>query len=380
MRLDDLPTELLLHIYRSAPTIPSVLALASTNRRLHATLAPSQKLPVLFAAAERQFGPLRDAVQLVTHNASQPAHIPRAVPHSLALLRQLQSVGAVARRWEALYPLHRWRRDFERRRALRPAEARRLRRAVYRLWLYGRAFHTAAHARGARMRPELLRERAALLHGWGAGELAEVEDVRDMLRNVLRWRICPSNGTVLRRYRRRYQDWPGEGDESDEDDGEWWNRGQDYGSRNSAVASLDGPLFHAARSQAAMVQTHFYSTPAAASVVRYSQPHGHSWGYASTNTKPDAMLLAAEGWGDEVPHYYVLEDMLKLDPGQILWLRDHAPCKSLVEGYVKELGEWFENNGETFGQTLEWVLAERGEELGELKDALERKACGIVIE
>ena len=96
--------------------------------------------------------------------------------------------------------------------------------------------------------------------------------------------------------------------------------------------------------------------------------------------KPDAALLAAEGWGDEVPHYYVLEDMLKLDPAQILWLRDRAPGKPLVEGYVRGLGEWFENNGETFGQTLEWVLAQRGEELGELKDALDRKACGIVVE
>ena len=89
---------------------------------------------------------------------------------------------------------------------------------------------------------------------------------------------------------------------------------------------------------------------------------------------------AAEGWGDEIPHYYVVEDMLKLDPAQILWLREHASCKAQVEAYVKGLGEWFENNGETFGQTLEFVLDERGEEVGEMMEAIGERRLGIVRE
>ena len=386
MYLDELPTELLLHVFRSATSIPDVLALAATNRRLHRVFAGSQKLPLLFAAAETQIGPLRDAIQLVTHNTTQPAHAPRPAPHSLALLRQLVAVGAVARRWEALYPLHRWRRDFERRRALRPDEARRLRRAIYRLWLYARAFHNGRFQRGARLQPAVVRARAALLQGWSSTELAELEDARAMLRNALRWRICPSDGTVLRRYRRRFaQSRTDDEDDSDDDDGEWWSgaqRGQDYGRRNHSLSPLDQPLFPApSRSYAAVMQhVDFHSSPAATSAFRHRQAFpGQS--HHSMGPKPDAALIADEGWGDEVPHYYVLEDMLKLDPAQILWLRDHAPCnKPLVENFVKGLGEWFDNNGETCGQTLELVLAERGEDLGDLRDALERRVVGIAID
>lgn len=85
----------------------------------------------------------------------------------------------------------------------------------------------------------------------------------------------------------------------------------------------------------------------------------------------------AEGWGDDIPHYYVVEDMLKLNPGQVLWLKENAPLKGQVEMYVKGLGDWFENNGETWGQTLEWVLRERGEDVEELLEAVRDGAVGV---
>ena len=86
----------------------------------------------------------------------------------------------------------------------------------------------------------------------------------------------------------------------------------------------------------------------------------------------------AEGWGDEIPHYYVVEDMLKLDPGQIVWLRENAPLKGMVEGFVRGLGEWFENNGETFGETVEWVVGERGEDVEELREGIVEGVEGVV--
>jgi hypothetical protein len=85
----------------------------------------------------------------------------------------------------------------------------------------------------------------------------------------------------------------------------------------------------------------------------------------------------SEGWGDDIGHYYVVEDMLKLDPEQILWLKENAPLKGMVETFVKGLGEWFENNGETWGQTLEWVLKERGEDVGEVYQAISDEELGI---
>ena len=34
---------------------------------------------------------------------------------------------------------------------------------------------------------------------------------------------------------------------------------------------------------------------------------------------------------------------MKLDPEQILFLRDSCPLKSQVESYIKNTGEWFGN-------------------------------------
>lgn len=86
-----------------------------------------------------------------------------------------------------------------------------------------------------------------------------------------------------------------------------------------------------------------------------------------------------EGWGDDVDQYYVVEDMLKLHPGQIMELYnfvnrsskgpaflDGVPAtgsnKVDLEGYIDRLGEWFASNGQTMGETIKHVLVERGEE------------------
>ena len=71
--------------------------------------------------------------------------------------------------------------------------------------------------------------------------------------------------------------------------------------------------------------------------------------------------------------------MLKLDPEQIMWLKENAPLKGQVEMYVKGLGDWFENNGETWGQTLEWVLDERGEDAREILGAVADGDLGVAV-
>lgn len=87
----------------------------------------------------------------------------------------------------------------------------------------------------------------------------------------------------------------------------------------------------------------------------------------------------AEGWGDDVGHYYVVEDMMKLDPGQILWLKERCPMKSQVEAYMLGLGEWFANNGETFSETMGFVVAQRGGEFEGVKGMVEEGEAGVVV-
>ena len=97
--------------------------------------------------------------------------------------------------------------------------------------------------------------------------------------------------------------------------------------------------------------------------------------------------VVMEGWGDEIAHYYVVEDMLKLNPGQLMHLFDsvtgfNGDCtvcgsKSMVESYVAGLGDWLENNGETLAETIGFVVGERGGDVTELKEFVEAGWAGI---
>lgn len=91
--MDTLPTEITTHIFLSLPNISSAIALASTCFRFHHVFLSSKRLLILNEAAEKEFGPVDDIVQLVTHNASQPAHVKRDVPLSDALIRQIVKIG-----------------------------------------------------------------------------------------------------------------------------------------------------------------------------------------------------------------------------------------------------------------------------------------------
>jgi hypothetical protein len=372
MFLEALATELIIQIYLSLPTITDVLSLSQTCHQFHGILHSSFRLRILTQAAEAEFGPLHDSIQLLTHNASQPAHIPRNVPISFALLTQILHVGRVANKWADIYPLKKWKADFTNRRLLTYPERYKLRRAIYRLWLYACAFHNRQYPRTTRLIRAVIHERSELLHNWSTTELAEMEDVRLVLREVLQNHVCPSNGTIQRKFRKRFPD-----------------------SQHQLLFNihLNYPPPHDQ-----MGFTRPFPPPSHNSyALKYAYNVHHDPG--------------TEGWGDEIPHYYLVEDMLKLDPGQILWLRENAPLKEQVKAYLKDVvggsgntswsiggeglgewgssrgwnngwagGDWFENNGETFGQTVEWVLNERGEGMREIMEAVDMGEMGVVVE
>ena len=348
MYITDLANELQLHILQSCDSIPSLLALASTSKHLH-SIFTHHKLPLLYQSFEAQYGPSHDAIRLVTYNRSQPAHVPRpAPPQSMALLKRLVEVGQIAEKWATVYPSQKWTGDESANRRLLSREERcYLRRACYRIWLYDTAFHTPQHARTGRVLPQVVRTRAQVLRPWSGEQLAEMLDLRAIFRAVLHSHICPSNGTVLRRHKQRFPDDP-------------------FPLLSTRkVTKHSDPLvdFH---------QALFHSTP---HVSRFSMGRNNNQFGATV-----------EGWGDEITQYYVVEDMLKLDPGQLMHLfeklggqagcdAESATCygfgsrKGTVEQFVVGLGDWFENNGETLIETICYVIGERGgdgRELGEL--------------
>ena len=356
MHITDLANELLLHILQCCPTITSLVALASTCKHLHSILA-HHKLPLLYQAFEAQFGPLHDATRLVTYNNSQLAHVPRPTPpQSMALLKRLVEVGQVAEKWATVYPSQKWTgEESANRRLLSTNERYSLRRACYRIWLYSMAFHTPQHARTGRALPLVVRTRAQVLRPWSGEQLAEMLDLHAIFRAILHSHICPSNGTVLRRHKQRFPDDP-------------------FPLISTAkTTKYNDPLadFH---------QAFFHSTP---HVSRLSLARNHNQFGATV-----------EGWGDEIAQYYVVEDMLKLDPGQLMHLFESltgqagpdaelTTCygfnsrKATVEQFVAGLGDWFENNGETLVETICCVIGERGGDGTELGELVEGGLEGI---
>jgi hypothetical protein len=357
MQLDHLPTELLLHIFRSCDSVSDVLHLSATNRRLRGVFSSTPKSSILVRAAAVEFGPLEDIIQLLTQNASQPAHLVREVSMSDALLRQIVEVGRVAQKWETIYPLKKWKVDFVNRRSLTDEERYRLRRAVYRLWLYHRAFHNRLYDRLSRRILNVVVERAQLLHNWSTEELAEIEDLRLVIQDVVQNHICPSNGTIQRKFRKRFPE-------------------------NTQPLSFNIHLnYRPERTNMSTASYFRIERSPTESYFHTAHPGNPSPKSAATyNSRLRADLYhdpGQEGWGDEIPHYYLIQDMLKLDPEQVLWLRENATLKEHVEMYMQSLGEWFRDNGETFGDTLIWVLKERGEDPDEVRMAIEEGSMGV---
>ncbi|KAF1915466.1 hypothetical protein BDU57DRAFT_518445 [Ampelomyces quisqualis] len=354
MLFEDLATELVTQVFFSCNTIADVLALSFTCLRFRKIYTSSQRLAILETAAETQFGPLQDLTQLLTHNASQPAHVIRDVPFSAALLKQIVHHGRVAEKWCAVYPFKKWKYNYECRRLLTSEEHYRLRRAIYRIWLYSRAFHNRENRRELRATRPIVQKRTALLHNWNTWELAEIADVNAVIREVVHNNICPSNGTIARKFKKRFPE-----------------------NEHSLLFNihLNYPPPHTHNPFAA----HYHIT-----TNTLSSHFNNTQTYTSRYTTSKFSLLpnhdiGAEGWGDEIPHYYVIEDMLKLDPEQIMWLKENAPLKGMVESYVRSLGDWFENNGETWGQTLEWVLNERSEDVSNFMAAIAGGELGVAV-
>ena len=301
MQFSELANELVLQIFQSCTSVRDILALQATNRHFHSLLSPVRRLPILYAAAEHEYGPLSEAVQIITYNPSQPAQHKRTLPETLFNLKNLVKVGKIAKKWEAIYPEKKWRDNFIDRRLLNVEECLRLRRAVYRFWLYCEAFHTKDHVRTARRIHSNVTQRAALLRNWTTAEIGDIEDFRLTARAVLEDEICPSNAVVRAR------------------------------------------------------QGSYLKPP----TLRNHMPTNFHQYFANQSIHSRGRCDEEEGWGDEITHYYVIEDVMKLNPQQVFWLQQNASYKSTVEAFLCNLGDWFVNNGETFGETSYKVCSER---------------------
>lgn len=349
MALSNLPNEITVQILQSCSSISDVLALAATCRHLRTVLnSPSNRLTTLYEVAEAQFGPLEEAIRVLTFNDSQPAHVVRPTPpRSLPLLEQILELGHVANAWADMYPMKKWRKEESvLRRLLTPMERRHLRRACYRIALYSLAYHTQDYPTTTRRSPAIIRERAALIRPWSTRELAEMMDLQAVLRRTIQSSIAPSNQKVAKIQQRKHRDC-------------------------FAFQQAKNP-----RSKVLMQYGHYLAP--LSQIPKFVRAQEDIYG-------------TSQGWGDEDVHCYVLDDMLKLTPSQLMDLFSTVVTtagsyqlgkytKEWVEAFVYQVdgGDgWFEHNGQTLGETIQGVIEDRGDEIADVQKGIDDGWFGI---
>ena len=186
------------HIFFDLRTVQSIHALCLTSRRFHNAYAhSSQKVLIAERVLETHYGPLYDATQLVTLNSAQPVHHIRTPAFSLALAKQIVNNGHHIERWTQIYPLLLWRSQPTARRTLSSEEAYRLRRALYRFWIYNEACADESRAEEFSI---LASHRHLFFAQYPTHELRELEEVLCVFEEMLKYDCCPSDSTIQRHY------------------------------------------------------------------------------------------------------------------------------------------------------------------------------------
>ncbi len=309
--LQGLPVELIQKIYHECSDIQSVVNLSAISRRYRAAYVGSQKLLIIENVLENQFGPLHDAIQVVTYNDSQPVHVPRRPAMSMALAQQVAAIGYVAKKWESIYPLLRWRVHTEHRRTLRAHESYRFRRAMYRMWLYSKAFHNSSYLELQRTLPRPCSgdRRTVFMRRFDDDEITEITELNDILHDMIHNDLCPSNTIIQQRYS---QSFPGQ-----------------------------APLYFGT-----------YET--------YPAHCGMDMLIRKVVLKRDLPTdIVGEAWGTLELQEGVVRDILKLEPDQLLHFKDKLANKAERMSYLALMPESFHQRPSTLRYAVESVMAER---------------------
>lgn len=343
MAMQELAPEILVHVFEALSSASDIVNLSLTCRYFHTILPSSQKLTLFYNAIDQTMGPVEEIVQLLTSNDNQLLHIRRTPPLSYTLLTQIAQVGQVGQRFVRLYPTIKWADDRSvNRRFLCKDEARRLRRAVYRFWIYSQAFYNSSSYRSLRS-DVALSERLQLLRSWSTADLTDFEDFRGILEHLVASELCPTDGDVYSRH-----------PEESRHGSQPWHR--------SARQVLD----------------------LGATFPDVFHTHRHHSNVAD-NTKLSVQELRhkhMQGWGTDLDNFYLVQAFLKLTPVQILWLFDNAVSKADVEQYVEEQTNdvCFLESGSSLFQDWVTVLHQRGNDVQRVRETIWDGVGGIAVD
>jgi len=340
--MEHLAPELLVRVFESLSSVSDIISLSLTCRYFYDVFPKSQKLALFFCAINETDGPVEDIIQLLTQNNHQALHIRRSPLLSFALLSQVTAVARVARRYVDLYPNLRWTDgDSASRRFLDAHEARRLRRAIYRLWSYAKAFSHVSD-RNPRADTTATAQRLQLLRTWSTTELFELEDFRGTLEQLLATEICPTDGEVYSRV---------------------------PGDAQKFQLSLQYPHLRPAEA----------ITPAYADLFHSTRNSDHD---SNKPTVHELRTRHMQGWGSDLQSFYLVQSFLKFSPAQILWLYDNVVSRADVERFIEQQTHdaCFFDTGSLFFQDWVAVLHARGVDIQQAREDIWAGRAGVVLE
>ncbi|KAF7563107.1 hypothetical protein G7046_g1043 [Stylonectria norvegica] len=244
--LTRLPVEILLDIYHQLD-LESILALSATHTSF-LDLFTQRQASILLPVLAREFSPFDELLQVYTasrddlHSSGQPY-----APRRVVFRRQPEDTGFIlaprietlpesagdsrdgftpvvkprrvvpsaasttktivltdkdmkslvkhcrlVRKWEEMFPQMRWFHEPENCRTLRPHEAERFRRALYRWWLYGFYFHgDFPRPRPGLPEPYVNDIRTSQMRYHSTSELLELMDLVEAMKDVVLHYLCP---------------------------------------------------------------------------------------------------------------------------------------------------------------------------------------------
>jgi len=203
--------------------------------------------------------------------------------------------------------------------------------------------------------------RAEFLREFNTTDLSDMADVHGIMRDVLACNVCPSNGAVARKVRQRYGEEVGRQLVFNLSFRNFPTPAQALCGNNSSCVSVDRYGVEFTTPVRNDLFYNQFAPPAPFANFQSKFKDCNCGNHQSVRFSPfDA---GSEGWGDDLSHQYIIEDMLKLSPAQILYLKTTKPRKAELFAWLAKSGmgsEWFDNYADTWCESVGGVLCERG--------------------
>lgn len=335
----ELPPELLVKVFQHCDSGMDMVNLASSCQQLRKAF-DDHGLVIRVPLFAELFGPLGEIIRVVTQPVGKPEHSSGQVHMAQTLVKKVTMVVNIASTWvnEYLRLNKVIKHTNGSGKVVRIAvDKSKIRLAFYRLWRYYRAFHCVPYDAFANDQADVIELRCELLRQWSHEELLDVQRISCFMRSFIQENVCPDTDAMVYRHQML-------------DPNDLYYKFDYYNVPALAPKPPRPGSLIPADAARATLDLYFLSAPPAFTPRIYR------------TSKLPILLSPTQIWDriGSLNYEDLLDDMVKLDPGQILWLVRFAPYRQQVMTFLRTLDrQWFRNNPETFIETSSTIVMER---------------------